>query len=83
MDEEKGLLFNQVLAEVSCGPGTVLAILGSQMSFIQQKWVKHFGTSLVAQWLRICLPVQGTRVRTLVWEDPTCHRTIKPVRHNY
>ena len=31
------------------------------------------GTSLVAQWLRICLPVQGTWVRALVREDPTCH----------
>ena len=30
------------------------------------------GTSLVAQWLRIRLPVQGTRVRALVREDPTC-----------
>ena len=30
------------------------------------------GTSLVAQWLRIHLPMQGTRVRVLVWEDPTC-----------
>ena len=25
--------------------------------------------SLVAQWLRICLPMQGTWVRALVWED--------------
>ena len=25
--------------------------------------------SLVVQWLRICLPMQGTRVRALVWED--------------
>ena len=32
-----------------------------------------FGASLVAQWLRICLPMQGTRVQALVWEDPTCH----------
>ena len=29
------------------------------------------GASLVAQWLRVCLPMQGTRVRALVWEDPT------------
>ena len=28
--------------------------------------------SLVAQWLRICLQVQGTQVWALVWEDPTC-----------
>ena len=35
------------------------------------------------QLLRICLPMQGTRVRALVWEDPTCRRATKPVRHNY
>ena len=29
----------------------------------------QLGTSLVAQWLRIRLPVQGTRVRPLVRED--------------
>ena len=38
---------------------------------------------LVAQWLRICLPMQGTRVRALVWEDPTCRGATKPVRHYY
>ena len=41
------------------------------------------GTSLVAQWLRIHLPMQGTWVRALIREDPTCHRATKPVRHNY
>ena len=40
-------------------------------------------TSLVAQWLRIRLPMQGTRVWALVREDPTCHGATKPVRHNY
>ena len=39
--------------------------------------------SLVAQWLRIHLPMQGTWVRALVWEDPTCHGATKPMRHNY
>ena len=39
--------------------------------------------SLVAQWLRICLPMQGTRVRALVWEDPTCHGATGPMSHNY
>ena len=38
--------------------------------------------SLVTQWLRICLPMQGTRVRALVWEDPTCCRATGPVSHN-
>ena len=41
------------------------------------------GASLVVQWLRICLPMQGTRVRALVWEDPTCHGATRPVSHNY
>ena len=41
------------------------------------------GASLVAQWLRICLPVQGTWVRALVWEDPTCRGATRPVSHNY
>ena len=45
--------------------------------------LKIVGASLVAQWLRICLPVQGTRVRALVWEDPTCRGATRPVSHNY
>ena len=40
-------------------------------------------TSLVAQWLRIRLPMQGTRVRAPVQEDPTCRGATTPVRHNY
>ena len=39
--------------------------------------------SLVVQWLRICLPMLGTRVRALVWEDPTCREATRPVSHNY
>ena len=39
--------------------------------------------SLVAQWLRICLLMQGIRVRALVWEDPTCRGATRPVSHNY
>ena len=46
-------------------------------------WKRHCWASLVTQWLRIRLPMQGTRVRALVREDPTCHRATKPVRHNY
>ena len=34
----------------------------------------------MAQWLRIHLPVQGTRVRALVQEEPTCHGATKPMR---
>ena len=45
--------------------------------------IRFVGASLVAQWLRICLLMQGTRVRALVWEDPTCRRATGPVSHNY
>ena len=37
----------------------------------------------MAQWLKICLSVQGTQVRPLIQEDCTSHRATKPVRHNY
>ena len=30
------------------------------------------GTSLVVQWLRIHLLMQGTQVQSQVWQDPTC-----------
>ena len=39
--------------------------------------------SLVAQWLRIRLPMKETRVQALVQEDPTCRGAAKPVSHNY
>ena len=47
-------------------------------------WLKELRdrTSLVAQWLRIRLPMQGTLVRALVQEDPTCRRATKPMRHS-
>ena len=37
----------------------------------------------MVQWLRVRLPMQGTRVRALVREDPTCRGATKPGRHNY
>ena len=37
----------------------------------------------MAQWLRIHLPMQGTRVRALVREDATCCGATKPLHHNY
>ena len=40
------------------------------------------GASLVVQWLRICLLMQGTQVQALVWEYPTCRGATRPVSHN-
>ena len=42
-----------------------------------------YRTSLVAQWLRICLSVQGTQVPSLVWKDPTGLGATDPVHHKY
>ena len=52
---------------------------------VKHKTIKLFENwaSLVAQWLRICLLMQGTRVRALVWEDPTCRGAARPVSHSY
>ena len=55
--------------------GTVLKVLWSQN--------RNVRTFLVAQWLRIHLPKQGTRVRAPVQEDPTCRGASKPMHHNY
>ena len=44
---------------------------------------EKLGASLVVQWLRVCLPMQGTQVRALFWEDPTCRGATGPVSHNY
>ena len=60
----------KVLSWCSSPPGEVFKVLRP-------------GAFLVVQWLRICLPMQGTRVRALVWEDPTCRGATKPVSHNY
>ena len=57
--------------------------LQTQHNRINAKFKKRQGASLVAQWLRIRLPMQGTRVWALVREDPTCRRATKPIRHNY
>ena len=39
--------------------------------------------SLVAERLRIHLPMQGTQVRFLIWGDSTHPRATEPVGHNY
>ena len=60
----------------------LLKITSKRIKYLRIKLTKE-GASLVAQWLRICLPMQRTRVRALVWEDPTCRGATRPVSHNY
>ena len=42
-----------------------------------------WGTSLVVQWLRNHLPMQGTSIQSLVWEDTTCRGATTIVCHDY
>ena len=62
-------------------PISILEQFKCLIDFFQK--ATYGGTSLVAQWLRICLPMQETQVQALVREDPTCHGATKPVYHNY
>ena len=59
------------------------ALFGMMLYFKVYKKKSYDRASLVVQWLRICLPMQGTWVQALVREDPACRGTTKPVRHNY
>ncbi|KAJ8782787.1 hypothetical protein J1605_009869 [Eschrichtius robustus] len=56
-----------------------------KISEVQKKQLlkTHLWDFLVAQWSRIRLPMQGTQVRSLVQEDPTCRGATRSVRHNY
>ena len=38
----------------------------------------HYGTSLVIQWIGVCLPMQEAGLPSLVQEDPSCPRQLKP-----
>ena len=61
--------------------------LGMNQTGVKQefRWAKEgcSGASLVAQWLGIRLPGQGTQVRALGQEDPTYRGAARPVHHNY
>ena len=72
-----------------CAPSKLLTSFGQLLLFNKRWWcwTQKFmrGTSLVAQWLRIYLPVQGSRVWSLVQvvqEDSTCCRATKPIYCN-
>ena len=58
-------------------PGISNSALQWPSLFLKQNTKKR--TSLVVQWIRILLPMQGTRVWFLVQEDTTCDRATKPV----
>ena len=79
------LVPGSILAPVTSSRQPSLTYSGSLPQHHTHPTIKicTIGASLVAQWLRICLLMQGTRVRALVWEDPTCRGATRPVSHNY
>ena len=49
----------------------------------KKKKIRKKGTSLVIQWLRIHLAMQGTQVQSWLGDyHPTCHRVTKPRCYN-
>ena len=67
------------LNQNTCDPSWPVKVLKSRLvdsvatsAFKRRSLNVTVGTSLVVQWLRIHLPMQGTWVQSLVWEDPTC-----------
>ena len=60
----------------SHGFGLGYSVRGHGMT---RKWAGNWTwTSLVVQWIRICLPGQGTQVQSLVQEDVTCCGATMP-----
>ena len=50
--------------------------LDSCPKLLPEKMLKTFAASLVVQWLRILLPLQGTWVQSLAQEDSMCMKQL-------
>ena len=57
-------------------------VIGPIHVHCRYQYMRSLGLPWV-QWLRICLPMQGTRVQSLVQEDPACCGVTKPMCHKY
>ena len=78
---QRKITYGNLIKNLGKCQGLEIWLGGLEVICINKKFT--YRTSLVAQWLRIRLPMQGTRVRSLIQEDPTCRVATKPVRHNY
>ena len=55
----------------------------AKASLDKRRKIHNVRTSLVVQEWRVCLPMWGTQVQPLVWEDPTCQGATKSMHRNY
>ena len=72
------------LAEVFLMPtwNDLFLLNSKNVCYYSVKTEREWRTSLVVQWIRLCMPMQGTRVQSVVQEDPACHGATKPMHHN-
>ena len=75
-------IMHQILSKI-LEPKFIISLALSRILKVHRSKEVYVWTSLVVQWLRIRLPMQGTWVLALGREDPTCLRATKPMRHNY
>ena len=77
---DKGSISNQAMLSSTgtcCKNRMLMLPLFNTLMFCSS-WILVFFIFLIFKniagllWLRLYLPMQGTRVRPLVWEDPTC-----------
>ena len=67
------------LCQLCCAVWMFLHLVGNclQFKYSQNHYIKiALQASLVVQWFRIHLPMQGTRVPSLVWDDPHALRQV-------
>ena len=81
----KTISLEQSKTEIFQGSATLFhpQIFGKEYTSKKKKEYTSRRTSLVVQLLRICLPVHGTQVWSLIHEDSTCCRATKAAHCNY
>lgn len=65
---------------------TIMSLIPHISHFLSQIFalrLYHSRASQVVWWLRSHLPIQETRVRFLIRNDPTCQRATKSMHHSY